>query len=343
MAPLSSVADRHVLCQFATTFPRLLAELLGRSSTLRRRFREETATELLLMGLLGVPASGVKVDFSQNEAKDGADMDWELDWNFVSPHDPGGGSYVRLLIQAKVAVEETRAKARYWHYAHLDYKNGQQAQKLMAAAKSAREATLPLYMMFHPQGALAPASKRRPEIAGVNLVPAELVEPVVTQAMTTKGGATKLGCPRPDKKVERWRPHFFTLHDLLCWPLALPPGSRISLARFLEEFLRLDPGFLPLATPAWHPDFVAERLNEITGRGGEQVAAEKTADADERPALSPRPIPADLRRAIDGEETDEERRALKRTRVILTSPVRRGDEDYEDFAERSRARRDPQQ
>lgn len=327
-----------MLCRFARTFPPRLAEWLGRSKTLKRRFREETATELLLMGLLGLPPSGLKVDFSDDEKTDGADMAWEADWYFVSPGDPKGGSYVRLLIQAKVAMREDKVKSPYWYYAHLDYDGGDQAKKLIAAAATAPQATLPLYMMFHPAGALGPAKGKLPAIEGINLVPAADVHAVVTQTFRSKGGKMKTGCRRKHKKVDHWRSRFFSLHDLLCWPQAgmasLPP-----MAEDVTQFLvgGFDPEVTPLLTPAWHPDFVARRLNELTGRNARGPSGAQAA-LDDRPPLEPQPIPAELRRAIDNEESEEERRALPRPRVIFSSPINRDDADYQLLSERSQPR-----
>lgn len=329
-----------MLCHFARTFPPLLAELLGRSKSLRRRFREETATELLLMGLLGIPASGVTVNFSANEAADGADMDWEMDWNFVSPDDPKGGSYVRVLIQAKVAVQATKVQVPYWYYAHLDYDDGKQATKLVATAQAAASATLPLYMMFHPIGALAKPTRSSKGIEGINLVAAERVHKVVTQKLSS-GSKSKIGCSRKEKKVAYWQPHFFTLHDLLCWPQAGLPADSKDLGNFLQLLIAPGPEFTPLLTPAWHPDFVAERLNRLTDRSADAMSPAGVPAADRSP-LSPQPIPPDLMRAVRNEETEEDRRTLKRTRVIFRSPIARGDPRYERLAELSRGRSDQQ-
>jgi hypothetical protein len=43
-----------MLCEFAHRFPRYLANLLERDRFLTRNFREETATDLLMMGLVAL-------------------------------------------------------------------------------------------------------------------------------------------------------------------------------------------------------------------------------------------------------------------------------------------------
>src|SRR4051794_8059924 len=104
-----------MLCHFSTNFPAALAANLDRSVGLRRRFREETATELLLMGLMALSPRGLRVDFksidfSPDETEDGADMEWI----FVAPKEIGGGRFLRLLIQAKVAKLQEKRKVPYW-------------------------------------------------------------------------------------------------------------------------------------------------------------------------------------------------------------------------------------
>lgn len=293
-----------MLCSFAKKFPPKIADRLGRASRLRRPFREETATEMLLMGLVGLRGLGVEVDFSADEATDGADMEWI----FASPLD---GTYVRLLIQAKVAKVAKR-KTPYWFYEHLDHKKGKQAAALMAAAKKHPAATLALYMMFHPQPATCGATKEKPAIEGVNLVAADQIASKVAG-----------GCGVEVKKVEYWRKSFMPLSRILCWghlyPVASGPSDKF--AGFL-----IAGGEAPFAGGAlWHPDFVAARLNAELGQ---------TLNGEATTRLEAQPIPEDIRRAINGEETAEERRDRRTTRVILRSPLRRDDELYRYVAER---------
>lgn len=96
-----------MLCEFANRFPRDLAILLERDRDLTRNFREETATDLLMMGLRPLQPLGVRVDFP-DEVVTGADMDWI----YVAPHDFGGGSYPRRLplFQRRTGAPQRRRK-----------------------------------------------------------------------------------------------------------------------------------------------------------------------------------------------------------------------------------------
>lgn len=308
-----------MLCQFSANFPPALAANLDRSVGLRRRFREETATELLLMGLMALAPRGLHVDFksidfSADESVDGADMEWI----FVAPKEIGGGRFLRLLIQAKVARLQEKRKTPYWYYEHLDYKSGAQAANLMAQAESKADGTgtLPLYMFYHPGEATDAGTAVLPAIQGVNFVFAKDVFPVV-------GG----GCGLRDKKVARWRPKFLPLSALLCWPALSPFRGPSPPGVF--AFLR---GVIPesaIAAPwAFHPDFVAEKLNTLY-RESRARASDLSAEAVAPVVECGIGIPDDIRRALSGEETAQERLERRTSRVIFTTPLTREDPDFE--------------
>jgi len=167
--------------------------------------------------------------------------------------------------------------------------------------------------------ALAPFNGE-PAIEGVNLVFANKVAPVV-----------KGGCGRKKKRVTYWRKHFMPLSDILCWPTVVT-GPPLPPAPDVAQFVVGPPGWTTLPTTAgFHPDLVARRLRhrrQITGESAPEIVA--PAQAIE-PAFG---IPADIRRAIAGETTDEERKELKRPRVIFSSSLRRNDPFFDQAAER---------
>ncbi|WP_433947584.1 DUF6615 family protein [Brevundimonas diminuta] len=300
-----------MLCEFSHEFPRRLAELLERDRHLRRNFREETATDLLMMGLLGLSSQDITVDFP-DETVTGGDMEWI----YAAPHDVGGGTYVRLIIQAKRSKYASLKSGGYWFYDHLDHGDpaGSQAQDLIgyAATSPDGQATLPLYFFYHPRSAITGPIPGRPDIEGLNVVLADKVAPVVAG-----------GCSRAQKRLGAWRNQFFSLSDLLCWPLspAAPPPTPPSPGA--TEFL-VDGTFIGAvaATPTWHPDFVADRLNALIDERASEAAPPRRVD----PAGN---LPDELQRAITGQTTDKDRANLKRPRVILTTGVTRDDPSYE--------------
>ncbi|WP_433996363.1 DUF6615 family protein [Bradyrhizobium liaoningense] len=68
-----------MLCLFAQHFPRSVAALLQRGQVLKRRFREETVTDLLMANLLQLGGGSIIVEFP-DEPTTGADMEW----NFIN-------------------------------------------------------------------------------------------------------------------------------------------------------------------------------------------------------------------------------------------------------------------
>lgn len=301
-----------MLCEFANRFPKDLAVLLERDRHLTRNFREETATDLLMMGLVSLQPFGVRVDFP-DETATGADMDWI----YAAPQEVGSGSYLRLMIQAKRCREATlKDGSSYWYYDHLDHgtPKGSQAQTLVshAATKPDGMDTLPLYMFYHPETALDSDAGTLPAIEGVNI---RLARDIV--------GTVAGGCKRKEKKVSHWRPGFMTLSDLLCWPVLPLPAPAPPPAASATEFLRTT-GFDPITYLgiAFHPELVAERINAVRGE------AERRSDLDfqVRPSEG---LPDEIRRAIAGEVTAKDRAALTRPRVVLSTPLTREDPHFD--------------
>ena len=309
-----------MLCELAHNFPIRIAELLERDRSLTRNFREETVTDLLMASLVGLEAFGVRVQFP-DEPTTGGDMDWI----YAAPLEINGGRYLRLILQAKRASEVKLKKSRYWFYQYLDHDNGQQAQTLSNYAATAPDgmATLPLYILYHPTSALAPAVRSQPAIEGVNIIFASKVAPIVNG-----------GCGRAQKRISYWRSDFIPLSVLLCWPvIAEAPAPHPADAT--EFLIGPNVGFLRNVTGSFHPDLVARRLQERRARS--QPRASPAVDTPTPPPIEPVDnIPDELRRAIDGKETAEDRRRLKRPRAILVSRLTRDSLDFQIAEARTR-------
>ncbi|MEH2592987.1 DUF6615 family protein [Bradyrhizobium sp. AZCC 1721] len=313
-----------MLCELAHSFSPRIAELLERDRGLTRNFREETVTDLFMASLVGLEAFGVRVDFP-DEPTTGGDMDWI----YAAPLELNGGRYLRLILQAKRAQFAKLKSGGYWYYHHLDHgsPSGQQAQTLIAYASTtpAGMATLPLYILYHPTSALAPATHNRPAIEGVNLVFAHHVAPVVFG-----------GCARTQKKVDYWRDRFMPLSEILCWPAAVTEQRDPAAAGTTQFMVGLERAVLPGLTGAFHPDVVARRLGEQRAR----TAVAAAPDAPTPPPIKPVDgIPEDIRRAIEGQVTKKDRKELKRPRVILSTRMRRDSPNF-DLAEQLSRRRD---
>jgi hypothetical protein len=66
-----------MLCQFARQFPPLVADFLERGRQFKRRLREETVTDLMMVNLRNLGSDQIIVDFP-DEPTTGADMEMEL-------------------------------------------------------------------------------------------------------------------------------------------------------------------------------------------------------------------------------------------------------------------------
>lgn len=299
-----------LLCEFATRFPDLAANILHRDRHKRRNFREETITDLLMAGLIGYEPFGIYVDFPADESKTGEDMDWE----FVDPDEPNGRCYLRLHIQAKRAIRSTaKTKSnRYWYYRELDHavpkgaKKGSQHEMLLRQAH-ALPGCVPLYAFYHPKQALNRRGSAGPAIEGVNLMFADQI-PV---------NLTAKAWPRTDKKVATWRPHFLPLSTFLCFGTGPKVLGRMA-DRTVVFYLAPGAGAAPT------PGAIADRLNELRGGG--------TAARDERPVATSQEIPQRTRAALEerrargrGARTERPAIELERPRVIFDAQRIRSD------------------
>src|SRR5271156_1440807 len=132
-----------MLCQFAQQFPNFVADFLNRSRSLRRRFREESVTDLLMASLIAIGGDRVPVEFP-NEPVTGADMEW----NFVNWDD---GSFYRLRIQAKklYGIGRNWKRHSYTHLLDLSPNKRPQVEVLCEAAR--RVQAYPLYIFYNAQ------------------------------------------------------------------------------------------------------------------------------------------------------------------------------------------------
>lgn len=248
-----------------------------------------------------------------------------MDWVYAAPLDINGGSYLRLILQAKRAQYATLASGGYWFYQHLDHDNGQQAQTLTGYAATSPDglATLPLYIFYHPTSALVPAIRSQPAVDGINIVFASKVAPAV-----------KGGCGRMKKRVNYWRNDFMPLSDLLCWPAVVeapaPPPADAT-----EFLIGPSTAFLGNVTGSYHPDLVARRLRER--RSSRPQSASAGMDIPESLRIeSVQGLPEDVRRAIDATATLDDRKRLTRPRIILATRLTRDSPSFRVVEERTR-------
>lgn len=211
-----------MLCYLAHQFPPFVANFLERSRPLRRRFREETVTDLL-MGSLVAAGRRMIVEFP-DESVTGADMEW----NFVNPDD---GTFFRILLQAKQCYGRGKVWRRHG-YKELLHTVGR-GPKLQAVAlcdtARAEAATYPLYIFYHPESTCTAArASGVTTVTGASLADGYTIERLVT-------GSTTRTLRTRNKSLKTIAPLLFPLSDLFCPPTALETGPQ-ALAS--DQFLR---------------------------------------------------------------------------------------------------------
>lgn len=209
-----------MLCHLANQFPPFVANFLERSRPLRRRFREETITDLLMGSLITAGGKRVIVEFP-NEPVTGADMEW----NFANPDD---GTFFRILLQAKQSSGEGMIWRRHCYKELLHKPRGSSTLQAVALCTTARAepATYPLYIFYHPERTCVAAEAAKcAAVAGVSLADGYQIEHLVT-------GATTRTLRTRNKSLKEIEPLLFSLTDLFCpptiqeiGPLALRPGA----------------------------------------------------------------------------------------------------------------------
>ncbi len=223
-----STSVEIMLCNFSHEFPGYVARFMDVSRGMRRRFREETITDMMMAGLAAAGVGRVIVDFP-NEIETGADMEW----NFV---DQTNNRYFRVFIQAKRIYGEGQIWSRL-NYKELFHKtgsvNGYQAIDLAKAAANEPH-TYPYYTFYNSQKACDLAAKGNArgsaKINGVMLADGHLVARRVQDGVASNS-------ERKVRSLATLAPIMQPLTCLFCpstlWrvgPLAFSPGRLIYFA-----------------------------------------------------------------------------------------------------------------
>jgi hypothetical protein len=172
-------------------------------------------------------------------------------------------------------------------------------------------------MFYHPMSALELATSSLPAIAGINLVPAVYVAPVVQG-----------GCSIAKKKITFWRPRFLSLSDLLCWKMhaprhtSTPPMAFLGLATLLERIMSQ-------VSFCAHPDLVVTRFRSMLAQTV-KIDEQKIQSATVEFAAS-KHIPDDVLRAVNMEASAQDLLTLERPRAIFSTTLTTADPIYRHF------------
>lgn len=288
-------------CDLATRLPKLVAEFLDLEEHLKRRFREDSITDILVASLLSLPGDNVVV-LTPPEAKTGGDFDLVL-------VEPVSGKAVQFRIQAKrLTPHKTNWMiSSYAELAHPD-NNGGQSAKLIRALGRETIPTIPLYMFYNPASVCAASGGA---IEGIVLASGWEIRERVRIMVQVKPKRL------PYKRIGSLEPHFFPLTSLLC-----PPPARVSTSLFPHpddvraEVERAIEDRTSLAGVGQTAHIESERVRYLPGN-----ADRKVGTADRRRAVRARDgdnrLPAAIQTAITRRHERIIRLRGPRPRIIL--------------------------
>ena len=305
-----------MLCDFANQFPAFVADFLGRGRSLKRRFREESVTDMLMASLIPLQGEGIIVEFP-DEPRTGADMEW----NFV--HGDWCGFY-RIYIQAKRLYGEGKFWGRH-SYKELLHETGNpkqlQAVLLADTARNNGPGCFPLYAFYNPQHSCDLASAAGKQISGVNLADGFVMEALAKTAKSTR-----------DASLNAVHRYLFLLSDVFCPPSSVPirPMARTGgMMRFVVDW-GAQGAKISMTTPP-DPQTIRDRLAAQRERVVDLLASDNGYGAEYRNAflrdLPPVPnvaqsVPSDVRDIIRRSRKDEAGRdapSLDRWRITFVS------------------------
>jgi hypothetical protein len=188
---------KPMLCQFAHQFPLFVADFLERGRQFKRRVREVTVTDLMMVNLQAFGSGDIIVDFP-DEPTTGADMEW----NFVNRR---SRTFYRFLLQAKCAYGNDANISRLT-FKYLSHRtNGRfQADILCDTAQYAPDPTYPLYIFYNPECTCAAAR----DTPGVSIEGVNLADGYSVRSFATSGS----------RKIPQIRHHLHSLTTLFCTP-----------------------------------------------------------------------------------------------------------------------------
>ncbi len=196
-------------CKLAENIPAAIAELLQADTDLKKRFREETITDLVVASLKALPIERLVVAVPQEKIT-GSDFDIT-----VVADDRKDAIQFRLQAKRLSAHPTDWKTGSYKELAH-PHNSGGQAATLIRSSANEKIPTIPLYAFYNPQGTI---DQSNGAISGFELASGIAVSHLVREMVKAKPQR------RPYKRVGFLKPLFFPLAKLLCEPFALEPEN----------------------------------------------------------------------------------------------------------------------
>lgn len=198
-------------CDLAERLPLMIAEFLDIEQKLKRRFREDSVTDILVASLLSLPGNGVVV-LTPPESMTGGDFDLVV-------VDPLSGDAVQFRIQAKRLTPHKHdwEIGSYAELAH-PHNNGAQSQTLLRGLGRETITTIPLYAFYNPAHVCTASSGT---VSGIELASGWEIRERIKAIVKVKPKRL------PYKRIGSLQPLFFPLSTILCAPATTPRASDI--------------------------------------------------------------------------------------------------------------------
>ncbi|RYY26346.1 MAG: hypothetical protein EOP62_10940 [Sphingomonadales bacterium] len=285
-------------CDLASRLPAMIAEFLDIEQHLKRRFREDSITDILIASLLSLPGNDVVVQ-TPSEAKTGGDFDLVI-------VDPGSEDAIQFRVQAKRLTPH----ANDWttgSYVELSHPHNSGVQSRLLVSGIGRESipTIPLYAFYNPAHVCVASGET---VTGIELASGWEIRERVKAMVKIKPKRL------PYKRIGSLQPLFFPLSTILCPPrpvggpvIPLPTEARNAVEAAIETRSSLA-GFgqtLRISAPP-----------EVPVLAGPDSGGRRRSDAVPRD-LRARQIPAIIRTAIERRRERIVPARVKRPRVVL--------------------------
>jgi len=283
-------------CDLAGRMPALVADFLDLEISLRRRFREESVSDIIVASLLRSAGRDLSVQLPINEKITGNDFD-------IIVFDPVRRSAVQFRIQAKRLSPHPSnwQMGSYKELAHPHNSGTQAAALIRSSATERRLLTVPQYAFYNPARACAASGST---IAGIELADGHAVRQLV--------GALVKAKPKrlPYKRLSTLQPLFFPLSTLLC-----PSGADVGRRMVTPEGARRAVNDAIAAAAERNGGDPIKLLPRQASAGG------RSRSADERSTLLATDMPPVLAAAMGARERQitVARTRVSRPKIVLFS------------------------
>lgn len=285
-------------CDLADRMPPLIADFLDIETSLRRRFREESVTDIFVASLVRISGWELSVQVPEDESKTGNDFD-------IIVFDPKHRTAVQYRIQAKrLTPHSTNWRlSSYVELAHPKNTGIQSLSLVRSAAAERHLLTVPLYAFYNPTRTCLASGGA---VSGIELADGRSIRAVVRELVKSKPKRPPL------KRISSLQPLFFPLSKILC----PPAGEESRRVPTPEGSLRAVTDAVDTATERFLGQWAGEMPKNFADLRG------SARRSHERSLQVPATLPSVIAAAIEmrsGTSRLVRTKSVERPRVVLFS------------------------